>query len=503
MVEPNSQARRWSPIEPLAADSVLVNGSFAALDALRQEWGRQLSMLPEVEQTARRQRSLRRLAIETGVIERLYEVDWGLTMTLVAEGFAREVVERAGGSVDDRTLATLVAQRETLEIVLDFVRNDRKLTPGFIREVHQAITRTQETYTAVDSLGRTTETKLPHGVWKTWPNHVRREDGTILEYCPPEHVQAEMDRLTAWFEDIEEEQLVHPMVRAAWLHHRFVQIHPFADGNGRVARSLTLLAMQRHHYAPLVVDRFHRGNYVDALDAANDRDLRPLVRLFVSLESSALVGELESAERPARGTSVEVAHTLATQLAARREKETEAIRRALDVRAKIVGGLLTHWFTVKRSELEEVLRSQGGGANILMAEEPSGAARSHYYRRQILDSARRAGHFADLRFAEWRRLVVVVEDLNLKMSYVASLHAAGREPGVMAVTTFAVIGPANQTSADAREGTTEAADISTTSNAFLFVHAENTETLSQRQEELSAFLDSGLTVALLDLMNRT
>src|SRR6266704_240630 len=71
----------------------------------------------------------------------------------------------------------------------------------------------------------------------------------------------------------------HPVIRAAWLHHRFVAIHPFQDGNGRVARALTLLVLLRAHYAPLVVGRHQRGDYLDALDVAAG-DLRPLVRLF-------------------------------------------------------------------------------------------------------------------------------------------------------------------------------------------------------------------------------
>jgi|GEM_PF-6737520 len=32
--------------------------------------------------------------------------------------------------------------------------------------------------------------------------------------------------------------LHHPLLVAAWLHHQFVQIHPFQDGNGRVTRAL-------------------------------------------------------------------------------------------------------------------------------------------------------------------------------------------------------------------------------------------------------------------------
>jgi fido (protein-threonine AMPylation protein) len=502
MPEQEPMVRAWTPIAQVAPDRVQTNGSFDALDALRVEWERQMSAIPEDERTKRHQRSLRRLALETGILERLYEIDWGLTLTLIAEGFARDVIERAGGAIDEGTLATLVAQREGLEMVIDFVRADRKLTPGFVKELHHAITRTQRSYTAVDSLGRVTEVELPRGTWKKWPNHVLRQDGSILEYCPPEHVDAEMDRLTTWFEELEQAREYHPIVHAAWLHHRFVQIHPFADGNGRVARALTLVAMQRHHYASLVVDRFRKADYLAALDVANDGDLRPLIKLFVSLESAALASELEGWEEPTTGTAVEVAHTLAAQLAARRLRETEGIRKALEARALYVGGLVKHWFDAKRDELQEVFRSQGLKSETLVSVElPPESDRTHFFRRQVIDSARRAGHFADLgRFAGWARLVVIVE--GTKLSYVASLHAAGRDAGVMAVTTFAVLGQAVAARDVTADEPAEAVDLHTTNAAFRFVHTESTEALSSRSAELYEFLDSGLSVALVELMRR-
>jgi hypothetical protein len=193
----------WQPIQQLGPQSRHTNGRIAALDALRKEWQAQWSMLNEAERLRRRQRTLRKLAIETGILERLYDIDWGLTLTLVAEGLTRDVVERAGGRVDDTTIATLAAQRDSLEMVIDFVREERRLTPSFIKELHHAITRTQATYTATDALGQVVERELPHGRWKQWPNHVRRRDGSLLEYCPPEHVDAEIDQLTQWYEQLE------------------------------------------------------------------------------------------------------------------------------------------------------------------------------------------------------------------------------------------------------------------------------------------------------------
>lgn len=491
----------WRPIEPLDAEGSPANGSFGALDALRQEWQRRLEALTEGERVRIRQRSLRRLSVETGILERLYEVDWGLTLTLVAEGFTRDVVERAGGKVDDRTLATLRAQLDSLGLVLDFVRQDRSLTPFFIKELHQGITRTQDTYVVTDALGRVVEASLPKGQWKTQPNHVLRQDNTLLEYAPPEQVASEIDRLVTLWAEIDA-GTAHPIVKSAWLHHRFVQIHPFADGNGRVGRALTLLVIEKYHYAPLVVDRWHRDSYLRALDAANDGHLTDLIQLFVKLEGSALTSELERPPEAERGgVSIDVAHTLAAQLAeARRRRETELLQR-LTARAVAVGGRLRSWFERKREELAAVFRARGlTDVAFLVDTEMPPSSKIHWFRWQVNQSAHTAGHYADLRvFTGWSSLRIRLDRWQLR--YVASIHGAGRDPGVMAVTTFAEIEPypvpeAEEESAPARDY------IRTTTDAFRLVHSETLEEISQRGPELDALLDEGLAVALSELLKK-
>ncbi len=490
----------WRPIEALKAEDQPTNGSLGALDALRQEWKRRLEDLSEEERIRIRQRSLRRLSIETGILERLYDLEWGLTLTLVAEGFSRDVVERAQGKVDDRTLATLRAQLDSLGLVLDFVHENRPLTPFFIKELHQAITRTQHTYEATDALGRVVETTLPKGQWKTQPNHVIRQDNTLLEYTPPEQVASEIDRFVGLWGELDVAE-VHPMVKAAWLHHRFVQIHPFADGNGRVARALTLLVIEKAHYAPLVVDRWHRDSYLRALDAANDGKLTDLVRLFVKLEGAALTSELERSTEPERGgIAIDVAHTLAAQLAeARRQQETQLLQR-LKTRSIAVGGSIKNWFDHKKEELSKVFRDRGLTDVVVMGDTEMSPSRTHWFRRQIYESAHTAGHYADFRvFTVWSSLRVRLERWQLR--YVASLHGAGHTPGVMTVTTFAEIEP--YPLSEGEEGSSPIRDyIQTTTDAFRFVQSETIDQINQRASELEDLLDEGLAVALSELLKK-
>ncbi len=485
----------WRPIAPLETGKSFANGSIAALDALREEWERFLNGLNEPQRTKIRQRSLRLLAIETGILERLYDVDWGLTLTLAAEGFTRDVIERAGGKVDDRTRATLEAQRDSLLMVQDLVATHRPLSKSFIQELHAAITRTQETYTATDSLGRTSEALLEHGKWKTQSNHVLRRDNSLLEYAPPEHVDSEIESLLQMYSELEPFD-VHPIVQSAWLHHRFVQIHPFADGNGRVARALVLLVLLKHRYAPLVVDRFHRDDYLGALDRANEGDLTSLIRLFARLESNALTRELETPQDDlTKGVAVDVAHTLAAQLAEARRRHDAAVQHQLRPRALAIGAHLEHWFERKAAEIEHTLRVEDltDARAKPDCELPFQTTRGFWFRQQIVRSARTAGHYADFGPATaWCSIRITVGELQLR--YVASLHGAGQQGGVLAVTTFAELEDQQQQGQSA-----EREFVQTTKDAFRVVHTETLEAIDERRAELEDLLDEGLTVALVRL----
>ena len=216
---------KWNPITPLDRTvEEKLKGDLAAVDALHRSWQSFAATLDETDRKTLRRRTLRKHAIETGIIEHLYDIDWGVTETLVAEGLTREAIARAGGDVSQGVLAMLEAQFEGLQLTTDHVRDDRPLTTSFVKELHALITRAQVDYEATDSLGRRVRTRLNHGGFKTSPNNVKRPDGSLLEFAPPEQVDGEIERLVELYNGMDD---VHPVVSAAWLHHRFVQIHPF------------------------------------------------------------------------------------------------------------------------------------------------------------------------------------------------------------------------------------------------------------------------------------
>ncbi|MBI5400258.1 Fic family protein [Candidatus Saganbacteria bacterium] len=58
------------------------------------------------------------------------------------------------------------------------------------------------------------------------------------------------------------QEKLHPLEFAAWLHLQFVNIHPFVDGNGRVARLLMNLALLQSGYVITIIPPIIRADYI-------------------------------------------------------------------------------------------------------------------------------------------------------------------------------------------------------------------------------------------------
>ena len=219
----------------------------------------------------------RAFAIETGQIEDLYRLRRGVTEQLITEGF--EGVRGAHSvspELDDDTLRGLLKdQEETLEIVFDMAKGGTPLSHTTIRGLHAILTRHQESAVGLHGLtGERIQIPLRKGDYKIRPNDPRRRDGYVHEYCPPEQVDSEMDAFLEFHRSHADRELPTE-VEAAWLHHAFVRIHPFQDGNGRMSRLLVAYAFIRNGEFPPVITALGKDHYIEMLEVADDGDLRP------------------------------------------------------------------------------------------------------------------------------------------------------------------------------------------------------------------------------------
>ena len=99
-----------------------------------------------------------------------------------------------------------------------------------------------------------------------------------VEFSSPAAISAEMSDLVEWINSYE----VNPALAACVAHSWLAYVHPFEDGNGRVARLLANLVLMRASWPPLVIRETDRLQYLDALAHSDEgSDLLPVFDLFV------------------------------------------------------------------------------------------------------------------------------------------------------------------------------------------------------------------------------
>lgn len=143
------------------------------------------------------------------------------------------------------------------------------LTETFIRQLHHTLLR--EDYTVYRRLpdGTTTSYVIHAGCYKTRPNSVITVTGESFEYASPEETPALMNDLVQWYNKAEVAGEMSPIELAAVFHYRYIRIHPFEDGNGRIARLMVNYILSRHNYPMIVIKTKDKANYLRALSAAD------------------------------------------------------------------------------------------------------------------------------------------------------------------------------------------------------------------------------------------
>ena len=316
----------WDPSTGIA-DLEIDSRELAATDipGIRAVWREQRERLkgtPLLDDFT--ERLSREWAIETGVIENIYDIDRDATQTLIERGFRAEfLVQGSTNRPPEFVLRLLNDQKQILEGIFEFVKHERPLSVSYIKELHAALLRSQPTTEGIGSRGRPVDMPLVKGAWKTLPDSPIR-DGVTYRYCPPEQVASEMDRLVA-MHAAHDADGAPAEVRAAWLHHRFTQIHPFQDGNGRLARAIASSILIKDDLFPLMVTRDHRNGYIDALETADDGNLAPLVDLIVKLQRIQLIKAAALSETVL--TERETVKSMLGDLVAAAEKKREKRKR--------------------------------------------------------------------------------------------------------------------------------------------------------------------------------
>jgi hypothetical protein len=369
------------------------------------------------------ERLSREWAIETGIIENLYQIDRGITQTLIERGFQAELLTHGSTNKPQGYVLNLLKdQKDALDGVFDFVAKRRSLSASYIKELHAALVRSQRTTEAQDANGNFVDIPLIRGDWKVQRNFPSR-DGVVYAYCPPEHVASEIDRLVALHLQ-HVEQGVSAEVEAAWLHHRFSQIHPFQDGNGRVARALASLVFVRARLFPLVITRDDKTRYLDGLEAADKGNLLPLVDFFAALQRTQFRKATALSENIlAAGADIAAVMGSLLKTAAKTKETREREQRKVFEHSKALEADTEDYLRRLVPSLQEVMLRLSQNASCFVSR--STEETDYFYRAQIIQNARdHLDYFADT--SSYRSWVSLNFNWERRARLVFAFHGIGR-----------------------------------------------------------------------------
>ena len=144
----------------------------------------------------------------------------------------------------------LINQEESINWIEEFIKKKKEIKEADILILHRITLKGISDYWA--------------GRYKTSQNRIV---GSKLKTTPPYKVRSEMGNLS--YSINKNPKDYNPIELAAFAHHEIARIHPFVDGNGRVARLLCNLVLMSKGYPPITIRARDRKKYFDCLEKAH------------------------------------------------------------------------------------------------------------------------------------------------------------------------------------------------------------------------------------------
>jgi Fic family protein len=205
------------------------------------------------------------------------------------------------GGHDLREYEEMKAHDVAITRVQDLARDGRPLTESEIRTWNEIILKEPFWKSAVTPEGHPTRKQIVPGRYKTQPNSVLTPSGEIFAFADPIDVPAKMAALVEKTNGLLAQSVEKLADGLAEIHHEFVVIHPFDDGNGRVARLIVNFLLLRRKLVPLVVLSEEKIRYITALQQADDGSLEALADYV----GEKMITGLNLGLKAARGENVE------------------------------------------------------------------------------------------------------------------------------------------------------------------------------------------------------
>jgi Fic family protein len=193
----------------------------------------------------------------------------------------------------DRDIQEVINYRKVMDYIDSLKTQEAKLDEALIKQMHKL---TVEKILTPEQCGVFRKTQVV----------VKNSNSGEISFRPPMAVAVpfQIKNLLEFIESAQDED-VHPVLKSGIVHYELVRIHPFLDGNGRVARALATLILYQDGYDIRkffsLEEYFDKDavSYYEALQSVekNDGDLTPWLEYFtlgLSIELSKIRERVES-----------------------------------------------------------------------------------------------------------------------------------------------------------------------------------------------------------------
>ncbi len=222
--------------------------------------------------------------------------------------------DKSSGDVPMSDLEEMKAHELAHKMIREYaLDNERDLTEQFIKELNKLILVKPFFKASITPDGQPSQKLIEIGKYKSSPNSVMQKNGEIHHYASPEETPAKMHDLMQWYN--ENKDILHPVQLAAEFHYKFVCIHPFDDGNGRVSRLLMNYILYKNDYPPVIIKSNDKESYLTALQKA---DIGEIISIIEYVEQN-MIWSLDLMIKAAKGEDLEESGDF--------EKEIELLRR--------------------------------------------------------------------------------------------------------------------------------------------------------------------------------
>ncbi len=212
---------------------------FKNFNIIKNNYHKNLKKMPE---------SIQEKELETFAIEFTYTSNKieGSTLTHLETALLLE----KGISPANRPIEDIKEAEQHKEVFYDMVRYDKKIDISTLIHWHKKLFQ----FTKKDKAG----------LIRTYPIRIGGS-----RHIPPAPFELDLliKEFINWYN--QNKNKMHPVHLAALVHFRFVSIHPFGDGNGRITRLFMNYVLHKNGYPMLIIDYMDRRSYYNALETSN------------------------------------------------------------------------------------------------------------------------------------------------------------------------------------------------------------------------------------------